>query len=173
MNLHESYRNLQLHVKTNISVKLIMDFIRSTMEDAVSIAGDSSVAGGTNELLRYKFKITVNSHLRGNFREKNIDADDMAEFFTSVMKFKQEDMKYVNWSNKKISMRSFVCIMHLADPEIYDKSNYDLVTNGKGIEFGEIVNDKPRWIATFETTNERSGVAFIVQKPLSKGLTKE
>ena len=96
----------------------------------------------------------------------------MAEFFTSVMKFKQEDMKYVNWSNKKISMRSFVCIMHLADPEIYDKSNYDLVTNGKGIEFGEIVNDKPRWIATFETTNERSGVAFIVQKPLSKGLTK-
>ena len=172
MNSHESHRKNNLHEKTNSFKNLILNFVRFAMEDAVSLAGDSSVAGGTNELLRYKFKITVNSHLRGNFREKNIDADDMAEFFTSVMKFKQEDMKYVNWSNKKISMRSFVCIMHLADPEIYDKSNYESVTNGRGIEFGEIINDKPRWIATFETTNERSGVAFIVQKPLSKGLTK-
>ena len=166
----ENIESLTLHVLTKNGL------LRPKMEnDGIEVEGSEftgSVLGEGRDILKLKFKISVSPHIKGNYRPRMVDFDDMDEFFRKVMCIKQEHMSTVNWSNRKISMRSFVCTMYLTEPDVYDKANYERVTNGRYVAFGELVQGKPRWFATFETSTDKSGVAFMVLKPLSKGLTK-
>ena len=166
MILHESLKKWE----NNELVQLLGSKMNrdSDLESNVS----QSVFGEEKKPLRMKFRLAVSPHLGSKYKPKRIEADDMAEFFLKVMKIKQEHMSTVKWSNKKVTLQAFICDMHLTDPDVYDKANYKYVTNGNYVLFGEKMQEKPRWMATFETSNDKSGVAFIVQKPLSKGLTK-
>ena len=135
--------------------------------NASSVFGD-----GKKQALKLKYRLTVSPHLKGKYKPKRIEAEDTAEFFLKVMKIKQEDMVTINWSMRKLTWYSFIITMHLNDPSVFDKANFKYVVNGCRAMFGQEVQGSPRWFATFETSNDKSGVAFIVQKPLSKGLTK-
>ena len=173
---HESTLLLILHVAC-VDSESSFAGISMLNGDHDSTCSQSAV-GEDVEVLKLKFKISVNPKLTGKYKPKKIEPDDLEQFFIKVMKINQECMSTINWSTRRVTLNSFICTMYLNDPEVYDKTNYQYVTNGNFETFGEMMKFPdmpkavPRWIATFETSSDRSGVAFIVQKPLSKGLTR-